>query len=161
MTPAQAYKAAIKLREAMEAKQYKLNKSEVSEFTKLHKEFIRKYYENIQNPYFEKFPGEVFYYGKYIATSDNDLVIDAHGPYVEIPPLNFTAKLKTKPGQEFRALPKYNNVKYEWLILDDLNLPELKVYKQKNTVNYADYKPGFLYIDWYEVNRFTYLSELK
>lgn len=54
-----------------------------------------------------------------------------------------------KPGEEYRFNPKYSNVKYHWYCLkQNLNI---KIYYQKNTVKYADYKPEMFYISPYEL----------
>lgn len=41
------------------------------------------------------------------------------------------------------------HVKYLWLTADDNS--DVKVYDQKRSVEYADYKPGMLYVSVYEV----------
>lgn len=41
------------------------------------------------------------------------------------------------------------HVKYPWLTADDNS--DVKVYDQKRSVEYADYKPGMLYVSVYEV----------
>lgn len=41
------------------------------------------------------------------------------------------------------------NVKYLWLTADDDS--DVKIYDQKRSVEYADYKPGMLYVSVYEV----------
>lgn len=53
------------------------------------------------------------------------------------------------PGQEYRLEPRYNNVKYIWLTIDDGS--QIKIYYQKNTVSYADYLPKKYYVSVYEV----------
>lgn len=46
--------------------------------------------------------------------------------------------------------PRYaEHVKYLWLTTDDGS--DVKVYEQKRPVEYADYKPGMLYVSVYEV----------
>lgn len=46
--------------------------------------------------------------------------------------------------------PRYaEHVKYLWLTADDGS--DVKVYDQKRSVEYADYKPGMLYVSVYEV----------
>ena len=46
--------------------------------------------------------------------------------------------------------PRYaEHVKYLWLTADDNS--DVKVYDQKRLVEYADYKPGMLYVSVYEV----------
>lgn len=59
--------------------------------------------------------------------------------------------LKIKEGQSYRIEdPRYaEHVKYLWLTADDNS--DVKVYDQKRLVEYADYKPGMLYVSVYEV----------
>lgn len=60
-------------------------------------------------------------------------------------------RLKIKEGQAYRVEdPRYaEHVKYLWLTTDDGS--DVKVYEQKRPVEYADYKPGMLYVSVYEV----------
>lgn len=59
--------------------------------------------------------------------------------------------IKVKAGQEYRYNDKQysENVKYLWLTAKDNS--DCKIYFQKKTVNYADYKEGMFYISPYEV----------
>jgi len=78
------------------------------------------------------------------------IVIGDYGAYIE-----FTSEQANKPqfiiapGQEYRLEPRYNNAKYIWLTIDDGS--QIKIYYQKNTVTYADYKPKMYYVNVYEV----------
>ena len=54
-----------------------------------------------------------------------------------------------KPGEEYRFKPDYVNVKYHWYCLSKNH--DIKIYYQKNTVAYADYKPEMFYISPYEL----------
>ncbi len=73
------------------------------------------------------------------------IVIGDYGAYVEIP-LNkmILENLIVKPGEEYRFRPEYSNVKYHWYCLK--NNQDIKIYYQKKTVLYADYKPEMFYI---------------
>ena len=55
------------------------------------------------------------------------------------------------PGQEYRLNdPKYSaNVKYIWLTVNDES--QIKIYRQKRRVSYADYTPSKYYVSVHEV----------
>lgn len=55
------------------------------------------------------------------------------------------------PGQEYRVNDeRYSkNVKYIWLTINDGS--NVKIYRQKKGVTYADYKPGMFYVSVHEV----------
>lgn len=76
------------------------------------------------------------------------VVIGDFGAYVEISPTQIIKEnLIVKAGQEFRiGDPKYKDtVKYNWLTVE--NDEDVKIYYQKRTVAYADYKVDMIYID--------------
>lgn len=54
------------------------------------------------------------------------------------------------PGQEYRVNnPRYSkNVKYIWMTIPDGS--NIKIYKQKKKVAYADYKSGMFYVSPHE-----------
>lgn len=89
-------------------------------------------------------------YGSLICNNFDRIVIGDYGAYVE-----FTSEQANKelfiiaPRQEYRLQPKYSNVKYIWLTIDDKS--EVKIYYQKHPVAYADYKPQKYYVSVYEV----------
>lgn len=75
-----------------------------------------------------------------------------YGAFVEFSRAQANARhLKIKEGQSYRIEdPRYaEHVKYLWLTADDNS--DVKVYDQKRLVEYADYKPGMLYVSVYEV----------
>lgn len=78
------------------------------------------------------------------------IVIGDYGAYIE-----FNSEQANKsqfiiaPGQEYRLEPRYNNAKYIWLTINDDS--QVKIYYQKNTVTYADYKPKMYYVSVYEI----------
>jgi hypothetical protein len=88
--------------------------------------------------------------GSLICNGYDRIVIGDYGAYIE-----FSSEQANKdlfiiaPGQEYRLEPRYSNVKYIWLTIDDGS--QIKIYYQKNTVSYADYKPQYYYISVYEV----------
>ena len=80
------------------------------------------------------------------------IVIGDYGAFVEFSRAQANARhLKIKEGQSYRIEdPRYaEHVKYLWLTADDNS--DVKVYDQKRLVEYADYKPGMLYVSVYEV----------
>ena len=81
-----------------------------------------------------------------IANQSRGVVIGGHGAYVEFGRSDLAVPLVSKPGEEWRQSPRWaQGCKYEWFITP--GLPDIKIYKQINTVDYADYKIGFYYID--------------
>lgn len=78
------------------------------------------------------------------------IVIGDYGAFIEfssLPYMNYSIK----SGQEYRVFDeRYSkNVKYIWLTIDDGS--DIKIYKQKKPVSYADYKPGKFYVSVHEV----------
>lgn len=85
-----------------------------------------------------------------IAYGYSRIVIGDYGAYVEIPLDKMILKnLIIKPGEEYRFKPEYSNVKYHWYCLK--NNQDIKIYYQKHTVPYANYKPEMFYISPYEL----------
>ena len=88
--------------------------------------------------------------GSCICNNFDRIVIGDYGAYIE-----FSSEQANKelfiiaPGQEYRLKPRYDNVKYIWLTINDDS--GIKIYYQKNTVKYADYIPKKYYISVYEV----------
>lgn len=84
--------------------------------------------------------------GLQIANGYNRIVIGDYGSYVEFTDQQIIkASIRVKPSQRYRLDQKsYPNIKYIWYeVVDD---PEIKVYYQLKSVNYADYVPGRYYI---------------
>ena len=78
------------------------------------------------------------------------IVIGDYGAFVEIPLEKMILNdIIIKPGEEYRFLPEYSNIKYHWYCLYKNH--DIKIYYQKHTVNYADYKPEMFYISPYEL----------
>ena len=91
--------------------------------------------------------------GTQIATGYKRVVIGDYGAFIEISPQQIIKDiLCVKKGQEYR----YNDdrfaehVKYLWLTAKDAS--DCKIYLQKKTVDYADYKPHMYYISPYELS---------
>lgn len=88
--------------------------------------------------------------GHLVAYGYSRIVIGDYGAYVEIPlDKMILENLIVKPGQEYRFTPEFSNVKYHWYCLK--NNGDIKIYYQKRTVSYADYKPEMFYISPYEL----------
>ena len=88
--------------------------------------------------------------GSKICNNFDRIVIGDYGAYIEFSSEQANKDLFTiAAGQEYRLEPRYNNVKYIWLTIEDGS--QVKIYYQKNTVSYADYKPQKYYISVYEV----------
>lgn len=89
--------------------------------------------------------------GTLIATGYNRIVIGDYGAFIEFDVEQVVEdNLKVRKGQEYRINdPKYGGEKYYWFTPRDNS--DMKVYYQKRTVTYADYKPEMFYVSPYEV----------
>lgn len=90
--------------------------------------------------------------GTVIANGYIRIVIGDYGAFVEMTPEQVRMnQLHIKEGQTYRIEdPRYaEHVKYLWYTAKDKS--DVKVYLQKRAVEYADYKPGMIYISVYEV----------
>ncbi len=77
-----------------------------------------------------------------LANNYERAVTGDHGAYIEIAEKDIKKNiLHIKKGHEWRLKNKL--CKYVWYESSDGD----KVYYQRNTVKYADYKPGYYYID--------------
>ncbi len=115
----------------------------------------RELYEE-QTPKFLEFGGScrLLYTKKQslICYGYDRIVIGDYGAFIEFNPDRanldfFTVKL----GEEYRIDDPYysKNIKYEWFTINDDS--DIKIYKQKKTVSYADYKPNMYYVSVHEV----------
>lgn len=88
--------------------------------------------------------------GSLICSGYDRIVIGDYGAYIEFSSEQANKDLFTiATGQEYRIDNlRYANVKYAWLTINDGS--QIKIYYQKNTVSYADYKPQYYYISVYE-----------
>lgn len=94
--------------------------------------------------------------GDLICSGYNRIVIGDYGAFIEyLPEQANKEEYCIKEGQEYRVNnPRYMyNVKYNWLTIKDT---DLKIYEQKKTVSYADYKAGRYYISPHEDIVFGY-----
>ena len=90
--------------------------------------------------------------GTLISNGYNRIVIGDYGAFIEFDKSQvIKSNLKVKLGQEYRINdPKYSeHVKYYWLTPKDDS--DIKVYFQKRTVSYADYKVDMFYVSVYEI----------
>jgi len=87
-----------------------------------------------------------------ISNGYNRIVIGDYGAFIEFNKSQIIREnIKIKEGQEYRINdPKYSdNVKYYWLTAKDNS--NIKIYYQKKTVTYADYKAEVFYVSPYEI----------
>lgn len=121
-----------------------------SELSTKYREF---YKENI--PEFLNDNQQTLYtsWGTPLCNGFNRIVIGDYGAFVEFSESDLafpSYKLRIPEHQEYRLRDKYkNNVKYFWYTTPDLS--DIKIYHQKKTVSYADYKPGMYYVSVHEV----------
>ena len=89
--------------------------------------------------------------GSLICNGYDRIVIGDYGAYIEFSSEQANKDLfAVAAGQEYRIDNlRYANVKYAWLTINDES--QIKIYYQKNTVSYADYKPQHYYVSVYEV----------
>lgn len=134
--------------ESLLAEKYKY-KTLPNELSQKYRQFFK---ENIPTGLFESGGSETLYTTKCSPICDgyDRIVIGDYGAFIEfgcLPYLNYIIK----PGQEYRVFDeRYSkNCKYIWLTINDGS--DIKIYKQKKTVSYADYLPGKLYVSVHEV----------
>lgn len=90
--------------------------------------------------------------GTLISKGYERIVIGDYGAFIEFAEEQAEKNnYKIKKGQEYRIYdPKYSsNVKYNWLTAKDES--DIKIYQQKKTVTYADYKAGMYYVSPFEI----------
>lgn len=89
--------------------------------------------------------------GTVVCNGYTRIVVGDYGAFIEFDKeqANFD-KYIIAPGQEYRVNdPKYSkNVKYIWMTIADGS--NIKIYKQKKKVAYADYRSGMFYISPHE-----------
>ena len=72
------------------------------------------------------------------------VVIGSHGPYIEFDESDCLIPLRVKEGEEWRQASEGSR-KYYWLY--PAGFPDIKVYHQVRTVDYASYVIGKYYVD--------------
>ena len=89
--------------------------------------------------------------GTVVCNGYTRIVVGDYGAFIEFDKeqANFDKHI-IAPGQEYMVNdPKYSkNVKYIWMTIADGS--NIKIYKQKKKVTYADYKIGMFYISPHE-----------
>ena len=89
--------------------------------------------------------------GAVVCNGYTRIVVGDYGAFIEFDEeqANLDEYIIT-PGQEYRVNnPRYSkNVKYIWMTIPDGS--NIKIYKQKKKVAYADYKSGMFYISPHE-----------
>lgn len=89
--------------------------------------------------------------GTVVCNGYTRIVVGDYGAFIEFDEeqANFDEYI-IAPGQEYRVNnPRYSkNVKYIWMTIPDGS--NIKIYKQKKQVSYADYKSGMFYISPHE-----------
>jgi len=89
--------------------------------------------------------------GSLICNQYDRIVVGDYGAFIEFSEENIGNEFIIQPGQEYRVNDKKysKNVKYIWLTIDDNS--QVKIYKQKRKVRYADYLPKKYYVSVHEV----------
>ena len=89
--------------------------------------------------------------GTVVCSGYTRIVVGDYGAFIEFDEEQANIdKYIIAPGQEYRVdNPRYSkNVKYIWMTIPDGS--NIKIYKQKKKVAYADYKSGMFYISPHE-----------
>ena len=122
---------------------------------KLSAEVRQKYLDNIPNELNIEGDKDFKIYAlsnTLISNGYNRIVIGDYGAFIEFDKTQIVREnIKIKQGQEYRINdPNYKDkVKYYWLTAKDDS--DIKIYYQKRTVTYADYKPEVFYVSPYEI----------
>jgi hypothetical protein len=89
--------------------------------------------------------------GSLVCIRYDRIVVGDYGAFIEFSEDDITEEFIIQPGQEYRVNDeKYKNkVKYIWLTINDGS--NIKIYKQKRKVTYADYKSKKYYVSVHEV----------
>ena len=119
--------------------------------TPAYSEKVRKYYrENIPEFLNVNGGGELYTLnGTKLCENYDRIVIGDYGAFIEYTEPAF--EYPVAKGQEYRINDPYYapRVKYEWYTVTDQS--NIKIYKQKRGVTYADYKQGKYYVSVHEV----------
>lgn len=89
--------------------------------------------------------------GSIITCRYDRIVVGDYGAFIEFSGPLYDGQFEIAPGQEYRVHDeRYSSkVKYVWLTVNDDS--KVKIYHQKRTVNYADYKADMYYVSVHEV----------
>lgn len=124
----------------------------------LSSQYRNLYTENIPHFLLERKPPLATMRGTILCGTYARIVVGDYGAFIEIaePHINLK-RLIIKPGQEYRIDdPQYQNAKYEWYTIDDGS--DIKIYKQRFRVTYADYVPGMYYVSVHEVKELQFFD---
>ncbi|NIQ05449.1 MAG: hypothetical protein GWO20_06895 [Candidatus Korarchaeota archaeon] len=134
-------------RKKVETKSFKLTNSEIKKFTDFHCSFLLRYHKPALNLEPKNTPISLCD-GTDLLTGFERIVVGAHGPYIEFNESQLNTKLTIPTDQLWRTSPEYN-VKYEHLTAYN---SDVKIYYQVGKVNYADYRKGYYYVDFFKTN---------
>lgn len=131
--------------------------AEKYQYHPLPNDLSKKYREYFRNniPDFLKINGDIITLftktNTPICNKYDRIVVGDYGAFIEFSDSTYSNNFVIKEGQEYRINdPKYkNNVKYIWLTINDNS--NVKIYFQKKSVLYADYKPKKFYVSVHEV----------
>ena len=129
---------------ALKYKYKKLPEDISNQYRKLYRDNIPNYLDiNGGGPLYNK-------NGIKVCNSYERIVIGDYGAFVEFNTPN-TERYMIAPGEEYRIKEsKYaDHIKYIWFTMTDNS--NIKIYYQRRTVDYADYKPEMMYVSVYEV----------
>ena len=114
----------------------------------LSKKYRKFYIDNIPEGLSLTGGGVLTFNGTVLCDSYDRIVVGDYGAFIEFSKPG--AEFVCTPGQEFRMYDdRYKNkVKYDWLTIKGMNI---KIYHQKRTVKYADYKVGKYYVSVHDV----------
>jgi len=87
--------------------------------------------------------------GTHVATGYSRIVIGERGPYIEFSPNNIILTALCVPFVQLGRLA--NTIDYYYAEFRSFDSAYVKVYLQKSTVDYADYKPGYFYISPFDL----------
>lgn len=134
-----------------EIEQYFAEKYKYKKLPEEASEAVRDYYER-NVPEHIKLEGEkaplFTSEGTKLCDEYDRVVIGDYGAFVEFS--EPASEFIIKPGQEYRVNDERykTRIKYIWLTTKDKS--DIKIYLQKRTVTYADYKPGKYYVSVHE-----------
>ena len=89
--------------------------------------------------------------GSLVSNGYKRIVIGDYGAFVEFSDMQASKSFEIAKGQEYRITDeRYNKyVKYLWMTVNDGS--DIKIYRQKRLVVYADYVVGMYYVSVHEV----------
>lgn len=126
------------------AKQYKYKKLPAEESIK----YREIYKQNIPNFLSISGGGKLFTLnGTLLCNNYDRIVIGDYGAFIEFS--KAASPLVIEKGQEYRLTEQFKNVKYNWVTIDDNS--HIKIYHQRGTVSYADYRVGKFYVSVHKV----------